>query len=499
MFSLFEFIPLSMASSWNLDFVGLDPSAYSIAIQLFVRLLGLIYVIAYFPFLFQIRGLIGKDGILPLSEYLEIIKIRLKTKRFYYLPTLFWISASDSALFVLVWSGIILGSLLAMGFYPPVILLLLYLIHLSLTSAGQDFLSFGWETLLMEITLATTLLVATTPFNIFGWISLNFLLLRFHIQAGTSKIWSRDKTWKELTAISYHYHTQPLPNTQAWYFDKFPMWFHKLSTLVMFYAEIIVPFAIFSPPEVRLFVFTQLVGLQITIWFTGNLSYLNHLTIVACVILVHNRFLESFLAIPQTLDPSPFFWQVGVSVLGSIFLILQIICFIQTFLPNNLFYRILYHIHPFHIAYPHQLFAMMTTKRYEIIVEGSDDGKNWNEYHFFYKPGNIAIRPRRISPYQPRIDWQAWFLPFSSIRSNWWFQRFLIKLLEGSPSVIKLLKYNPFSTKPPLYVRALIYDYKFTTHEERLKTKNWWKRNLLGQYATPMRLKTKEERETSKM
>ena len=158
---------------------------------------------------------------------------------------MFWINASDGAIVSTIWIGLILGVLLSFGVCPSLILFLLYLTHLSVTTAGQDFLSFGWETLLMEITLAATILMATTPYNIFGWISLNFLVLRFHVQAGASKIWSKDKTWKEMTAISYHYLTQPLPNTIAWYFHKLPMGFHKVSAYMMFYMELIVPFLIF--------------------------------------------------------------------------------------------------------------------------------------------------------------------------------------------------------------------------------------------------------------
>ena len=483
----------SISWVWNSDAFGLNPASYSIAIHLFIKLLGVIYLIAYIPFLFQIRGLLGKEGIRPIGSYLQAIKARFGARRFYYVPTLFWLNSSDTALFALLWSGIALGSFLILGIFPAaLILLLLYLVHLSLTSAGQEFLGFGWETVLMEMTQAAIILTATAPFNSFGWIALNFFLLRFHVQAGASKILSRDKNWRNLTALSYHYFTQPLPNTTAWFFHKLPMWFHKISAVMMFFIELIVPFAIFSPPESRLVVFVLLFGLQVGIWFTGNLSFLNHLTALFCVILLHNRFLEPFLSIPAVEAPSPFLWQLFISLLGFSLVLLEIMSFFHMFFPRRFSHNVLVAIEPFHIAHPHGIFAVMTTKRFEIIVEGSSDGVEWKEYEFYFKPGNVAWRPRRVSPYQPRLDWQAWFLPFRPFQVEWWFQAFLVRLLQGSQSVLQLLRYNPFQEKPPLYIRALIYDYEFTSWEEKKMSGHWWKRKYVGVFLPAMRLEKRE-------
>lgn len=474
----------------SLDSFGFDPAAYSIAINLFVRLLGALYIIVYLPFLWQMRGLFGKDGIRPIQDFLDNVKIRYGKKGIYYVPTLFWFSASDTALYALVWAGMGLGALLMLGIYPTGVLLLLYFVHLSLTSAGQEFLSFGWETFLLEITLGSFLLLATSPYNCFAWIALNLLLFRFHFQAGASKIKSRDANWKNLTALSYHYLTQPIPNTAAWYFHKLPMSFHKVSCILMFYIELIVPFAIFAPFELRLFAFVQLVGLQLSIWFTGNFSYLNHLTIILCTLLINNCYLSPFLSLQPAVEATPLVWNFFISVVSIAFLSLQTICLIAPYFPKRIFNKILLWVEPFHLAYPHGIFAVMTTKRYEIVIEGSMDGIVWKEYEFYHKPGSLSRRPKRISPIQPRLDWQAWFLPFGRYWNEWWFQSFLEKLLHGTPSVVKLLKHNPFEEKPPLIIRALIYDYEYTSFQEKKKTGNWWTRKLIGSYAMPMQLRT---------
>ena len=297
-----------------MDYFGLDPSGYSIAIGIFLRLLGVIYLFAYIPFLFQIKGLLGKEGIRPVGEMLEKVRYHYGKKRFRVMPTLFWINSSDTALLTLIWAGIFLGTLLIFGFQSPLILLALYILHLSLTSAGQEFLSFGWETYLMEITVASFFMTLTRPYNMFGWLALNFLLFRFYIQAGVSKIKSRDKSWRDLTAIAYHYLTQPIPNLQAYYFYRLPMWFQKFSVIIMFYAEMVAPFFMWGPPWIRLFAFVQMCGLQVSIWFTGNLSYLNHMTIFQCIILIHNRFLEPFFGPPAYVAPTPEVWNWIVSI-----------------------------------------------------------------------------------------------------------------------------------------------------------------------------------------
>jgi lipase maturation factor 1 len=471
----------------------MDPKEYLIAAALLPRLIGALYIIVFGSLLFQMKGLFGKNGILPIDDYLQYVKQRLGKKSYFYFPTIFWINASDNMLLGTMAAGILFGILLAFNVYPPLLLLPLYILHLSIVSAGQDFLSFGWETFLLEITFNTIFLSLTTEPNVFIWLSLNMILFRFYFQGGVSKLRSRDVNWRNLTAVAYHYQTQPIANATAWYVHKLPMWFHKLSTFMMFIIEIPVPFFVFATPLFRLIAFFSFTLLQLFIWATGNFSYLNHLSVILSVILISDKYWPAWFHqhLMPKVETTPLYLEIFVSIVGTVLLFIQIISLYHYFMRNRTFVKILSWFQPFHLGYPYGIFAVMTTKRYEIVVEGSMDGMEWHEYLFKHKPSEVNRRPRRISPLQPRLDWQAWFLPFSHFEREPWFQSFLLKLLEGSPEVLKLLRYNPFPNNPPVYIRALAYDYEFTNKEEKKKTGVWWRRKLVGLYAPRISLKDK--------
>lgn len=467
-----------------------EPTFYTIASSLFLQLLGIIYFFVFVPFLFQIRGLIGVKGILPAESYLQFIKSHLGKRCYLKVPTVFWISAKDSVLLFVVVMGCLLSILLALGVYPFILLPLLYILYLSIIHVGQDFLSFGWELFLMELTANAFFLSLTNTPNPFVWISINLLLFRFHIQAGAVKLQSRDPNWRNLTALCYHYQTQPLPNTVAWFIHRMPVWFHKLSCLFMFFVELVVPFAIFGGEEFRFAAFICLFGLQFFIWLTGNLSYLNHMTAVFSLILVSNTFLTPFFGEPSTVGlQDPLAITLFASLAGITLFTLQLMQLWHHFFPNSTFENILHKIRPFFIINRYGIFAVMTTKRHEIVIEGSADGITWTEYIFKYKPSEVTRRPRRISPIQPRLDWQVWFLPFSSYETNQWFQRFLYKLLKGEPYVESLLRENPFKEAPPKFIRAMVYDYTFTDFATKKESGAWWNRKRLGPYSPVLSLK----------
>lgn len=466
-----------------------DLTAYTIIAEWFPRLLGLVYFFAFAPFLFQIKGLIGENGILPVREFLEFVQLYRVQNNYYTLPTLFWIDCSDLSLMLVTAAGTAFSLLLFCGFMPTLMLFLLYVFYLSIVNAGQDFLGFGWEGLLLETTAHAFFLSMTTVPNPMIWFSLNFLLFRFHVQAGLVKLQSRDPSWRNLTAVAYHYQTQPLPNIIAWYVHKLPLWFHKTTCIIMFLIEIAFPFGIFGNENMRLIVFGGLFSLQFLIWFTGNFSYLNYLTAVLCTILLNNASLSMVFGNPA-LSPSatPLWLEVFITICGVPLFALQFMRGWQQLQPNRLFGKALRASSSYHLANGYGIFAVMTTKRYEIVLEGSDDGLIWKEYTYRYKPSESSRRPRWIAPYQPRIDWQTWFLPFTNFKSAHWFQSFIGHLLKGTPAVTKLLRGNPFPDHPPKYMRALVYEYVFSSFDEKKHHGWWWRRRFLGHYTPTVSL-----------
>lgn len=462
---------------WN------NPQDSSIIIHYFPQLLGVVYLFVFWPFLFQMKGLFGQLGILPISAYLKSMKGGYGTRIYYYIPTLFWFHSGDRSLMAVPIIGTCLSILLIIGIAPLVLLPLLFILHLSITSAGQEFLSFGWESLFLEISLYTFLLIVTPAPNLAIWWCLNFLLFRFHFEGGISKLLSYDVNWRNLKALDYHYFTQPIPNATAWYAHKLPMGVQKASCLIMLIIEIIVPFFLFGDETLRMFTFVCFAGLQYFIWLTGNFSYLNYLTLIFSTILIGNGFLKPLLGPAQAFGSNPLVVEILMSFIGAACLAGQLLRVYSHFSPHIPFTKWFRYTSPFHIINRYGIFAVMTTKRYEIIIEGSNDGENWKEYSFKWKPSEVDRRPRRVSPYQPRLDWQAWFLPFTVFAAEPWIKNFLYRLLGGSPDVLKLLKGNPFKDAPPKYVRAVMYDYTYTSLKEKKETGNWWNREYVGHYS----------------
>ena len=256
-------------------------------------------------------------------------------------------------------------------------------------------------------------------------------------------------------------------------------------------VEIVIPFGLFLTEDIRALVGIIFIAFQFIIWLTGNLSYLNHLTVALSIITFNNFFLSPFYPPQVYSDLSNGELNLIISIVGISFSILQIIHLWNHFYPQKRrLVQVLNGLAPYHLVNRYGLFAVMTTERDEIIVEGSEDGENWKEYLCWYKPSEITRRPRRISPYQPRLDWQMWFLPFENFESATWFHLFLIHVLKGTPEVMKLIRFNPFPDKPPKYVRALMYEYQFSSQEEKRKAGIWWTRELKGLYSPVLTLRT---------
>jgi hypothetical protein len=336
---------------------------------------------------------------------------------------------------------------------PLLMLVLAYIFYLSFKSVGQDFLNFQWDALLLEIGFASVL-VFLSGYSPAGILLLWFILFKFMVMAGLSKVLSGDRTWRELTAMNYHYQTQPLPNPLSWFAHQFPSFFQKTSVLGMLFIEIVVPFLIFGSPEARLAAFVLLFLLQLVIILTGNYGPLNLLTIVMSIPILGDSLLLSLPFHPGP-APSPIL-PIIPDIIAVLLILLNSMHILRPLFRRVPGLNIIGFLEPFEICNSYGLFAVMTTRRFEIIVEWSDDGRNWNEYRFRWKPQKLAQSPRQCAPHMPRLDWLMWFLPFSPFSYNPWFLKFMEKLLQNSPDVLGLLRKGP--KDPPRYVRALEYE-----------------------------------------
>jgi hypothetical protein len=300
-------------------------------------------------------------------------------------------------------------------------------------------------------------------------------------ESGSVKLLSGDRTWRSLTALDFHFQTQPIPTPLAWYAHQPPAWFHHFAAGVTLGIEILIPFLIFAPRRLRHFAFGCLVGLQILILLTGNYAFFNLLALALCLFLLDDRDLR-FSGKPKRIP------RFGRATAAAVFVAIFSLSSYEMLMQFGIFPPLGNPVASFGIANNYGLFAVMTTTRPEIIVEGSNDGSRWVAYEFPYKAGDVYRRPPWVAPHQPRLDWQMWFAALGSYRENAWFINFLARLLQGSPEVLGLLARNPFPAAPPRYVRALLYTYKFTDAKTRNDTGAWWSRELLGTYVRPISL-----------
>jgi lipase maturation factor len=447
------------------------------ATRLFLKALGGIYLIAFVSFGVQAGGLIGAQGILPLANYLRGMHEALGARAFWYAPTVLWFNSSDTALRVAWIGGAALAIVLMLGFFRRTCLIALLVLYLSISTAGQDFWSFQWDILLTE---AGFLAIFADGSPGRTWL-LRWLLFRLMFMSGVVKLMSGDPTWRNLTALNYHYFTQPLPTPIAWYMAQLPGWFQKASTVFVFFLELLVPLLIFAPLRLRRVSACLMIGLQVLILLTGNYTFFNLLAIALCVFLFAN--------VPPRPETRV---HRGVTLALLVFVLttsgLQFLEMFHLPLPAPA-QSYLAWISPLRLVNSYGLFAVMTTTRPEIVVEGSNDGTTWTPYEFRYKPGDVKRAPPWVAPYQPRLDWQMWFAALGSADENRWFYNFAGRLLQGSAPVLGLLERNPFPGGPPRYIRAVVYDYRFTDYAERRTSGTWWRREEKGVYLPAISLR----------
>jgi len=469
---------------------------------IFLRSLGIIYLLAFGSLWIQVDGLIGTQGILPANQYISAIWEKLGIIGYWTFPTLCWVNCSDVFIHALCASAILFSVSLILGILPIPALACLWAIYLSFSTITRTFLGYQWDSLLLETGF---LAIFIAPGGCWPRISKErlpsriclflayCLLFRLMFSSGVVKLGSGDLSWRTLTALNFHYQTQPLPNLFSWYAHQLPAWFQKLSVAATLAIEVALPFLFFAPRRLRLIAWAGTSLLQILIIATGNYCFFNLLALALCILLVDDSYLLRLLpkkVIPTSVNFAP---TTMTSHTFSIFLVIMILPLSYIHMKPRVFRLELSELEkrlyswssPFRTVNSYGLFAAMTKSRPEILIQGSHDQKNWKTYEFKWKPGPLNRRPSQIAPHQPRIDWQMWFEALNYLRGGkptLWFRSFLIRVLEGEEKVLKLLGNNPFSEAPPRYIRAVVYDYQFTEIRERKKSNNWWKRKYLGVY-----------------
>ena len=471
---------------------ALEAERYALVSWVFLRLFGAIYVAAFASLGVQILGLVGHAGILPLGEYLEAAHGALGDRAYWLLPTLFWLNWSDTALVAGTLVGTALGLLVIADRWTRPALIGLFALYLSYVYAGQVFMSFQWDSLLLEVGFLAIFLTGGS--KVVVWLY-RWLVFRYVFLSGIVKLLSGDSTWRNLTALEYHFWTQPLPTPLAWYAAQLPAWLLTGGTAAALAIELGSVFLIFLPRRLRALAACCILLLQLFIALTGNYNFFNLLTMLLCVFLFDDAALRR--VVPSRLESqarkrAPRCGHKAMLIATALALIVVPVGMNriwQTFKGGDLplLGTLTQALAPLLIVNPYGLFAVMTTTRPEIVIEGSADGQNWREYVFRYKPGPVSRRPSWNIPHQPRLDWQMWFAALGSIRDNPWTISLMARLLEASPPVLALLQTNPFADAPPKYVRAQLYDYRFADSLAHAQGA-WWTRRPEGLYFPPVSL-----------
>jgi len=490
---------------------GRDAAArHGVAVSLYLRGLAAVYLVAFVSLWMQLDGLLGERGILPAHELMERVR-SVGMAGWVRLPTLFHLSATDAALHAVCGAGAVIAALTVAAPFSAPPWFLLWAFYLSLVGVGGDFLRFQWDSLLLEAGFLAVFLAPprilpsarpiSEPTRLVLWLQW-WLIFRLLFASGVVKLTYEDPTWLDLSALSYHYETQPLPPWTAWYVHALPGWFHRLSAIGMYATELVVPFLFFGPRRLRRIACALSLLLQLAIAATGNYGFFNALTAVLLIPLLDDetwpRRLRSspYVAPPAGSPPS---WRrrwpwPAVAPLAAFLIVMGVWLLAASTLRIELprwmdpIARVHAAAAPFCVVNEYGLFRTMTTERPEIIIEGTLDGAEWRPYEFRYKPGDVTRAPSFVAPHQPRLDWQMWFAALSPRSAAHWLEPFCLRLLEGSPSVLGLLGRDPFEGRPPLRVRALLYDYEFTSRGP--PSDGWWRRKLLRELIRPVGLES---------
>lgn len=469
----------------------LQAPGYWIARLVFQRALAAVYLVAFVVTINQFRPLLGERGLLPVPRYVG-------RSAFWHSPSLFHLHYSDRFLAAVAWAGAGLSLICVAGLPErgPVwasmaAWFVLWALYLSIVNVGQRFYSFGWETLLLEAGFLAVFLgpsrVAPPALVI---VALRWVLFRLEFGAGLIKL-RGDWCWRDLTCLYYHHETQPLPNPLSWYFHHLPKPVHKAEVVGNHVAQLVAPVLLFAPQPVASIAGAVVVITQAWLVLSGNFSWLNVLTMVLAVSSFSNRYLHLVIpvAVPAQLSAGPLWWRAVVVLLAVVVAVLSIYPIRNMASRRQLMNT---SFEPFHLVNTYGAFGRITRRRIEVVIEGTDaavidERTAWREYQFKAKPGDPLRRPRQMAPYHLRLDWLMWFVPLSGGADLRWLVALLDRLLVGDRSTLRLLGRSPFPDAPPVWVRATLYRYRFSTREERRTTRAWWVRTWTAELVAPMK------------
>lgn len=450
--------------------------------RLFLAALGLCYLAAFASLGVQVRGLIGAEGIMPAGALLTAASEGLGWQRYWAFPTLAWIASSDAALtgFCVLGGTAALGLISGLAAGPCA--LAAWALYLSLSAVGADFLSFQWDALLLEAGLIAVFLPAWRRgggASRGALLLARLLLVKLMLQSAVVKLASGDPAWRELTALTWHYWTQPLPNPPAWFAHHAPLWFHKASCAAMFAIEFAAPLLLLGPRRVRALGAALIAALMLLIAATGNYGFFNLLTLALCVAALDDALLPGT---PREGGPVSPARRRAVLALAALWLAVSASLTAARLgrAPSTPERAVLAAISPLRSFNAYGLFAVMTKSRDEISLEVSLDGLDWREWPFPYKPGDALRAPPWAGPHMPRLDWQMWFAALGPPAQSPWFGNFLYRVLQGSPAVKDLLGPDPLGGAKPRYARAVRWGTAFSSPEERRVSGTWWTRRRGG-------------------
>ena len=454
------------------------------------RGLALIYLLAFVAAIHQFPALLGERGLMPARRYIKATTLGQA-------PSLFRLGYSDRALIgvSVVGAALAVATIVGLPQSGPTWLsmatwFVMWLLYLSIVNIGQTFYAFGWESLLLETGFLAIFLGddrIAPPWLVI----LLFRWLAFRVEFGAGLIKLRgDRCWRELTCMDYHHETQPMPNPLSWYFHRLPRRLHRFEVLGNYLAQLVAPVGLFLPQPIAGICGAIMIGTQAYLVVSGNYAWLNAITIVAAFAAIPDAAYRLVLPLGQPSIAEPASWFVAAVVAFTILVAVLSYWPVRNLIGSRQLMN--YSFNQLHLVNTYGAFGSVTRDRYEVVVEGSraeqPRAEDWREFEFIGKPGDPRRRPPQVAPYHLRLDWLMWFAALSPGYAHGWFLPFCQRLLEGDRSIRRLIRRDPFDGEPPVWIRARLFLYRYTTWRERRDTGAWWTRDLAGEFLRPIRV-----------